>query len=636
MLRKESYIFFCLFTFLLLLPANICGQTTMIPDSLLHQPWDEREIVYHSRPWTEGCDSILSSRTFHEKTYYYNLDSIYYRIATREASEIVEDLRYFYFIVEFSTPAEHRVEREKLTEAIKRYKSKALERELDVFDAYTHFKSRDRLTTGIWDYYKNLIDKYERKGDLQTKLRIMHHLLYQASGYPTLNFTSRIEKEGVPVITLINESLATLERLDEPYLFGSNSFYTHIGLIYYDFKYYNKALPLLWKSLEQPSGHYYDRGVMRARDYLGDYYTMTGDYDRSDSLYLSILKSPERLAMRPIDNVVAIGALASNANRRGNKEEAERLYAIAMPQALQVKDSTLAGGYALHLGRLYMEKGDLDKTREMLDLGRRYLLTGGLPFRNWERFYTLSRDYYLKIDKADIAACYIDSISSIQAEKENIYNARVLAYAEQEAHETEKKLKEKQLREKRAQVLLVSAILVLALILLGILFVFNRKLQDKNRNLYIRIKAQDSVAARHEKLLLQKMSVSKDEELSAADRQRELFIRLYSYLLADRNFAKSEIDANALANRLSTNRSYLFEAIKTFTGKTLQEYINYLRLEDAKRMLETTDETVDDIALQCGYNSVRTFYRLFKTGYQISPTIYRKIAKEQESRLILQ
>lgn len=65
---------------------------------------------------------------------------------------------------------------------------------------------------------------------------------------------------------------------------------------------------------------------------------------------------------RPIDDVIAIGAIAYNAYRRGWKEEAARLFSIAIPQALTYKDSTLAAGYVLHLGRIYMEEGKLVKT----------------------------------------------------------------------------------------------------------------------------------------------------------------------------------------------------------------------------------------------------------------------------------
>ncbi len=614
--------------------TEVKGQTA-IPDSLLYQEWDESAIEYQSQAWTPGCDSM--SHVFYPgKTFYYNADSLFHQMATRNFSEIVEEVRYFYFIVDLLNKRKDCPKyREKLVKASKHYKSRALEHELDVLDTYCYSVSPSLQSDTIWDYFWGLIGKYERNGDFQTKLRIMQRLLYVCSGFPTTLVSSQIKENNAPLIRLINEILSTQERMkDEFFIYAPSYFYSHIGLIYYDFKFFDKAIPLLERAAEQSIGHYYDRGVMRAKDYLGDYYSRIGDYNRSDSFYLSILKSPEQVIMRPIDNVVAIGGLAANANSRGWKDEAMRLYSIAMPQALQVKDSTLAGGYAIHLGRLYIEKGELDKTREMINLSREYLIAGDLPIRNWERFYVLNRDYYLKENNAEAAVRYIDSISLIHAQEEDIYSARILAYAEQEAFETERFLTEERLNKQKYRIMMISIILILCLLLLGVLFYFYRKLQGKNRDLFLRIKAQDSEAAKQENAWSHYESAggSQHNEFSGNIRQRELFVRLRAYLLANGNFTKAEIDTNTLISELSTNRTYLFEAIKSFTGKTLQEYINFLRLEEGKRLLETTEETIEGIAEACGYNSVRTFYRLFRSSYNISPAVYRKIAKEQKLR----
>ncbi|GEM_PF-1522616 len=624
---KPAIIVFLLIIFSFF--ADVYSQT-VIPDSLLHQGWDKYELERRSQPWTEGCDSIIH-RDYPGMTFYYNVDTFFHLVATHNLSEIKEEVWYFYFIMDMQNKEKYGpIYRDKLLKANKIYKSKALEKELDVFNTYCLFIPHEHT---YWDYCWELVEKYERKNDQQTKLRIMERLLYGSSGFPTFLVSSGIEKEQIPVIRLINEIFSTLERMNgEPYILAPAYFYTHIGLIYYDFKYYSKAIPLLWKAAEQSAAHYYDRSVMRARDYLGDYYTMEGDYDRSDSLYFSILKSKERVFMKPVDRVVAIGAMAANANRRGQKEEAMRLYSVVVPQALEVKDSTLAGGYALHLGRLYLEKDELDKTEELINSAHKYLIAGDLPLRNWERFYHLNCDYYLRMDKADRAISYIDSISMIRTQEETVYNTRMLAYAEQETFEMERVLKEEELKRQRSRITLISVVLALTLLLLGILLYFYRKLQEKNRDLYLQIKAPDSATAQYEELRLRGIALPGHEESLPDDvRLQELFVRLRDYLLTDRNFAKAKLDINILVDELSTNRTYLFEAVKIYTGKTMQEYINNLRLEEAKRLLESSGEVIENIAIICGYNSPRTFYRLFKAHYHINPSAYRKIAQEQKT-----
>jgi AraC-like DNA-binding protein len=56
------------------------------------------------------------------------------------------------------------------------------------------------------------------------------------------------------------------------------------------------------------------------------------------------------------------------------------------------------------------------------------------------------------------------------------------------------------------------------------------------------------------------------------------------------------------------------------------EFITYLRLDEAKRLLDNSDLTIENIAYECGFNTYSTFYRQFCERYRISPTAYRKIA----------
>jgi AraC-like DNA-binding protein len=108
-----------------------------------------------------------------------------------------------------------------------------------------------------------------------------------------------------------------------------------------------------------------------------------------------------------------------------------------------------------------------------------------------------------------------------------------------------------------------------------------------------------------------------------------LVSHLREFLLKDNYFAKFDIDIQELIPEMATNRTSLFEAIKAVTGKTPMEYINSLRLEEAKRLLDDSNLTIETIAFECGFNTARTFYRQFREKYRISPTEYRNIAKNQ-------
>ena len=62
---------------------------------------------------------------------------------------------------------------------------------------------------------------------------------------------------------------------------------------------------------------------------------------------------------------------------------------------------------------------------------------------------------------------------------------------------------------------------------------------------------------------------------------------------------------------------------KAATGYAPLEYVQSLRIEEAKQILETTDTAIDDVAASVGYEESNSFRRLFKRTTSISPHQYR-------------
>lgn len=60
------------------------------------------------------------------------------------------------------------------------------------------------------------------------------------------------------------------------------------------------------------------------------------------------------------------------------------------------------------------------------------------------------------------------------------------------------------------------------------------------------------------------------------------------------------------------------------TGYSPIEYVQRLRIEDAKRRLERTDTPVDEVGWQVGYEDAGFFRRLFKRMTGVSPSQYRR------------
>lgn len=60
------------------------------------------------------------------------------------------------------------------------------------------------------------------------------------------------------------------------------------------------------------------------------------------------------------------------------------------------------------------------------------------------------------------------------------------------------------------------------------------------------------------------------------------------------------------------------------TGMTAIEYVQTLRLEDAKRRLETNDDPIEEIAIDVGYEDASFFRRLFRRRVGLTPNEYRR------------
>ncbi len=66
---------------------------------------------------------------------------------------------------------------------------------------------------------------------------------------------------------------------------------------------------------------------------------------------------------------------------------------------------------------------------------------------------------------------------------------------------------------------------------------------------------------------------------------------------------------------------------KIATGSSLIEYLQNLRVEEAKRLLEAGEISVDEISFEVGYEDPSFFRRLFKRRAGLTPSQYRRMFK---------
>ncbi|BDA77427.1 AraC family transcriptional regulator [Leptospira kobayashii] len=78
-----------------------------------------------------------------------------------------------------------------------------------------------------------------------------------------------------------------------------------------------------------------------------------------------------------------------------------------------------------------------------------------------------------------------------------------------------------------------------------------------------------------------------------------------------------------LSFQLNVSPNYLSDMLKTVTGQNTQQHIHSWVIERAKEKLTTTSLSVNEIAIQLGFEYPQYFSRLFKTKTKLTPMEFR-------------
>lgn len=91
----------------------------------------------------------------------------------------------------------------------------------------------------------------------------------------------------------------------------------------------------------------------------------------------------------------------------------------------------------------------------------------------------------------------------------------------------------------------------------------------------------------------------------------------------DTNF-KSPITLQELSSLTKYNKHTICHTFKAITGATIFEYINFLRVHCAVEKLKETENSILEIAIDCGFSSATYFNRVFRNFFGCAPSVYRK------------
>ena len=128
------------------------------------------------------------------------------------------------------------------------------------------------------------------------------------------------------------------------------------------------------------------------------------------------------------------------------------------------------------------------------------------------------------------------------------------------------------------------------------------------------------------------MTTATQTEVNAINRQlsgEDAFNRALDYVMEN---YMDDVTLDSLAAYAGFSRYTLSRMFRQHTGMTFTQYLNKRRVTMAEELLAGTKIPVTQVALQCGFNSIATFNRVFRDVRGCTPTQYRLIYDESQRK----
>ncbi|WP_222429933.1 helix-turn-helix transcriptional regulator [Paenibacillus cremeus] len=104
--------------------------------------------------------------------------------------------------------------------------------------------------------------------------------------------------------------------------------------------------------------------------------------------------------------------------------------------------------------------------------------------------------------------------------------------------------------------------------------------------------------------------------------QRSLMHRVREHI--EQQYGNGNLSLQLLSEEFGISKNYLSRLFKDEFGENFIDYVADVRMQHARRLLEETSLSIQEIAAQVGYEHYFTFNRAFKKTTGFPPSDFRK------------
>lgn len=97
--------------------------------------------------------------------------------------------------------------------------------------------------------------------------------------------------------------------------------------------------------------------------------------------------------------------------------------------------------------------------------------------------------------------------------------------------------------------------------------------------------------------------------------------KVFKYV--EENYSK-DISLREICQVANFSLYHFTRFFKDCTGYTFNTYLTKYRLKKSLELLKSTEDSITNISFKCGFNSIKTFNRVFKREYNSTPSQFRK------------
>lgn len=138
-----------------------------------------------------------------------------------------------------------------------------------------------------------------------------------------------------------------------------------------------------------------------------------------------------------------------------------------------------------------------------------------------------------------------------------------------------------------------------------------------------RLRQQLQTAAQEKKLVL---TIEEESESKTSVLDKKLFDKLERVLDEEMLYLNPDITRDQLIKQIHIPKNTFGQLIQTYTGTNFKTYINNKRLDYSLILLkDSQNHTIESVAVDSGFNNARSFYRIFRERYGMTPSEYRDI-----------